>query len=159
NACRTGRVPGPKGAMSRARQVGNDLRSCTMNEVHPASAGDTYNSRRRPQLLGGDNGNTILGGATEIIQGWGYDTTVASGGVEVVACGGLASGPLLTNGATLVVSSGGLAFSTGIGSIGYASAGEIIVSNGGTESAGYVIGNAVELVASGGTAIGEDVLA
>src|SRR5262249_58848446 len=107
---------------------------------------------------GRDSCNTSVGGATEIMQGWGYDTPVDRGGVEVVASGGQASGTLLAAGATLVVSSGGLALGTGIGSVGYASAGEIIVNNGGTESGGWVLGSAVEIVASGGTPITQDVL-
>jgi autotransporter passenger strand-loop-strand repeat protein len=78
--------------------------------------------------------------------------------LAVIAAGGIASGTLLSSGAIEVVSSGGLAVSTGIAYYGEnTNAGELIISSGGTASSGFFQSGSVEIVASGGTAIGDDI--
>jgi len=106
------------------------------------------------------NPTTVSSGGTEILMGASTSATLEGGATMVVSSGGVANFTTVDSGAVLVVSSGGQVGSDYFNSFFYggaqvSSGGELVISSGATDLGAQIAG--VEIVASGGTAIQDTV--
>jgi autotransporter passenger strand-loop-strand repeat protein len=103
---------------------------------------------------------TVGSGGTEILMGTGTGDILDTGASMIVSSGGLANFATVRSGAVLTVSSGGQAGSTYFDAYLYggavvSSGGELVISSGGTELGASIAG--VEIVTGGGTTSGDGI--